>query len=474
MVVEAEFDDGMILRRVVHPSLRSRSFIDEEPVTSADLTRIAARIIDIHAQHKHLLLSDPAFQMEVLDRYAGSMALLEQYREQHRRFLSLSREADSLREQASKLNADSDYRNFQLSQLEEANLCEGELAALEQEQKALAHAEDIKEGLMRALELLGGNEENMGLVQGLKEAASSLGKSAGYVESAASLAERLQSCRIEIDDIESELAALSDRIVVSPERLAQVDDRLALLYSLLKKHRCADEAGLIAYRDSLREQCGGSEELSVRIEALAAEAAAADKARRELAEKIRQRRESVVEPLCAMLEEQIRSLELPRAVFRVELSALETLGESGGDALRFLFSANGEQYLADISKVASGGELSRVMLALKAVMARFTSLPTMIFDEIDTGVSGRAADRMGEMVSAMAANMQIFSITHLPQIASKKGAHFLVYKETDAQGRTVSRIRRLSDEERVLEVARMLSGAKLTDAAIRNAKELLK
>ena len=470
-VVEAEFDDDLILRRVISPAGRSRSFMNDEPVTLAELTEISNKIIDIHGQHQHLLLSDAAFQLSVLDHYCGAMEDLERYKgvfDEHR---SKSEELVKLQKEIDALSSDAEYRDFQLRQLEEAKLVDGELEELEVEQSQLANAESIKGSIHSVAELF--NPYESSLVQNLKDASNILSRLSGYLPSFEELAARLESARLEVEDIEQEVERAGEGINISPERLEQVEERMSQLYSLTKKHHCNTIAELIAIRDSLRNTLDGAEELLQRRDNLEKEIAELDRERIHLAKELSKKRSEGAPRLSKCIEEAVRSLEMPRAIFSVEVAESGKLTPKGGDTLRFLFSANGDSRLSDISKVASGGELSRVMLALKSVMARLTTLPTMIFDEIDTGVSGKIADRMGTMIGEMGENMQIFSITHLPQIASKKGAHFLVYKEFVGDG-AKTHIRQLSEQERVMELARMLSGANLTDAAVENAKELLK
>ncbi len=475
-VVEAEFRDGRtgeeyILRRVITPAGRSRSFLNDEPVTLADLSAISSRIIDIHEQHQHLLLTDPDFRLGVIDHFAGTAPLLEEYRKVYSACEVKEHEAESLAEAIAGAERDAEYRQFQLSKLQEARLVPGEMEALEAEQKALAHAEDIRGGLEAAYGAL--NPQELSVVQQLKDAASRLMRYVSYNPALQPLADRLESCRIEVSDIEREIEEAASGITVSPERLQEVEDRMSLLYSLERKYGCDSVEALIGLRDSLNASLSGVGEQQERLEAVRKELEVLDGQRRKLAEELSRRRKDACGALSAELQADIRSLEMPHAVFQASVSSRDTLTVSGGDTLDFLFSANGSATLRDISKVASGGELSRVMLSLKGLLARYTSLPTMIFDEIDTGVSGRIADKMGDMIGRMGERMQIFAITHLPQIASKRGAHYLVYKDFGQDGKACTGIRRLGEEERVMEVARMLSGSELTAAAVENARVLL-
>ena len=475
-VVEAEFHDKSgeeyILRRVITPAGRSRSFLNDEPVSLADLAAISNRIIDIHGQHQHLLLTDPDYRLGVIDHFAGTAPLLDEYKKIYDEYTAVEDEAASLEKSIAEEERDAEYRQFQLHKLQEAALVSGEMEALEQEQKALAHAEDIRTGLDAAYACL--NPHDISVSQLLKDAATRLSKFAAWDDRLESLAARLESSRIEISDIEREIEDISSSVTVSPQRLDEVEERMSLIYSLERKYGCADVDELIALRDSLATALGGTEQMRDRLSALRQRQQELGTQREALARRLSEQRRAASEALSEALQEAVRSLEMPHAVFRAEISGKGRLTATGGDNLDFMFSANGEQSLRDISKVASGGELSRVMLALKGLLARYTSMPTMIFDEIDTGVSGRIADKMGNMIGRMGQNMQIMAITHLPQIASKKGAHYLVYKEFGPGGKASTGIRRIEGEERVMEVARMLSGSELTPAAVENARELLR
>ena len=475
-VVEAEFHDKSgeeyILRRVITPAGRSRSFLNDEPVSLADLAAISNRIIDIHGQHQHLLLTDPDYRLGVIDHFAGTAPLLDEYKKIYDEYTAVEDEAASLEKSIAEEERDAEYRQFQLHKLQEAALVSGEMETLEQEQKALAHAEDIRTGLDAAYACL--NPHDISVSQLLKDAATRLSKFAAWDDRLESLAARLESSRIEISDIEREIEDISSSVTVSPQRLDEVEERMSLIYSLERKYGCADVDELIALRDSLATALGGTEQMLDRLSALRQRQQELGTQREALARRLSEQRRAASGSLSEALQEAVRSLEMPHAVFRAEISGKGRLTATGGDNLDFMFSANGEQSLRDMSKVASGGELSRVMLALKGLLARYTSMPTMIFDEIDTGVSGRIADKMGNMIGRMGQNMQIMAITHLPQIASKKGAHYLVYKEFGPDGKASTGIRRIEGEERVMEVARMLSGSELTPAAVENARELLR
>ncbi len=473
---EVEWEDGhLIVRRVVNRSGRSRAFVNDCPVPVTVLQDISTRLIDIHSQHQTLLLSDKAFQLSILDHYAGNMVLREECARLWREHGTLKLELAKLDERIARLAGERDYNEAQFRQLEAANLKEGELAELEEEQKQLANAEEIKTGLSTVEELFtaaSSNGEALSLDASLKEADKILAKIGKYLPAAAELSERVDSCRRELDDILSEVSDMNSRTDLSESRLMEVEDRMSLIYSLMQKHSCREEAELIALRDSLSEALFDSTQLEEKREELAGQLSKMMTELEAVASRLNDARCKHAGEFAAAIQESIRGLELPYAIFEVEI-AEATLSATGRDSIVFRFSSAGRNAV-DVAKCASGGEMSRIMLSLKAMMARYTNMPTMIFDEIDTGVSGSVADRMGSMICEMGSFMQVFAITHLPQVAAKGSAHYLVSKEIDPQTSTaVSTITRLSDEERVLEVARMLSGSVLTDAAIANAKSLL-
>lgn len=472
-VVEGEFDNNgeeIILRRVISANGRSRSFINDEPATMAALADVSSRIIDIHAQHQHLLLANQSYQMNVLDYFANSVETLKEYQTLYTDLAGLKSELAKVEEQIQQGERDRDYKEFQLDQLLEAKLKEGELEELEALQKQLANAEQIKSSIYQSIELF--RPMGCSIVQNLKEATNILQKCSTFVPKLDEIVSRLETCRIECKDIEGELEDIGEDIVCSPEQLEIVDNRIALLYSLMRKHSVQTVEELIAIREELDLQLQDAtlsyskrDELSSRIEAVTNQ-------RNLVAQQLTHKREKAVKGLQQVLEQKVRELQMPYAVFEISLSPSNDYKMQGKDDIEFLFSANGDNKPIPLQKVASGGELSRIMLCIKALMAEYTGMPTMIFDEIDTGVSGSIADKMGTLIGKMGESMQIFAITHLPQIASKGKTHLLVYKEFE-NNIAKSRIREITGEERVAEIARMLSGSELSQAAIANAKELL-
>ena len=475
MLEENELSDGsrtLVLRRVVHRTGRSRSFVNDFPVPLPVLTSISSRLVDIHSQHQTLLLADSRFQLSVLDLYAGDGELLDRYGKAYCELQSLRSSLEEADGRLERLRAERDYNEARYRQLEAAALRDGEIEELEEEQRRLANAEALKESLFEIERFF--SPEDDGAVSpdaGLRNCIQLLGKVSKYIPEAESLSERLASARIELDDISESISGINSRLEMSPERLQQVEDRLSTLYGLLKSHSCRTVAELIEARDRYAEAIFDSDSLELRKEALEKEVGAAAARLDGLAAELHAVRSSAAGPFSEAVMDSLRFLELDRAVFSAALSGTAP-GPSGADSVRFLFSADGREP-ADLSKCASGGELSRIMLSLKAVMARYMDMPTLFFDEIDTGVSGSAADRMGSMICDMGRNMQVFAITHLPQVAAKGDAHYLVSKSADASGRTVSTIRQLDGEGRVMEVARMLSGSVITDAAVANARTLL-
>lgn len=463
----------LVVRRVVAASGRSRSFINDEPVKVEDLSRFASRLVDIHSQHQTLLLSDRAYQLSMLDHFAGNSALLEECSGAWTALSSHQAELSSIEERIRTLAQQRDFNEAMFRRLDEARLREGEMEELDLEQKALANAEEIKSGLYSVSGAFSGDpqSDSPSVDSLMKEAVRQLSKVAKYVPDASGLASRLDSARLEIEDILSEVESLGQRTEVSPERLEAVENRMSLLYELMNKHQCADIAQLIAERDRLSGLIFDSDALCEKRDSLV-KTVGVDRERLErVCKALHDAREKAAGPFAAEIQQSIRDLELDQAVFRVEVTP-SAVTRTGADAVSFLFSASGTAPV-DVAKCASGGEMSRIMLCLKAMMAKYTSMPTMVFDEIDTGVSGSVADKMGSMICRMGRDMQVFAITHLPQVAAKGNAHFLVSKSIAEDGRAVTSISPLTGEDRVREIARMLSGSTITPEAIANAKSLL-
>ena len=471
---DVEWDGGhLIVRRVVNSSGRSRSFVNDSPVPVGVLGELSSHLVDIHSQHQTLLLSDRQFRLNILDYYAGNGKLTGACAEAYSSLQELKRELSELDGQIAKITSERDYVQAQLDRLSAANLREGELAELEAEQKQLANAEEIK-SLLSVVETGYYGAENSDEVLStdlvLRDMEKALQKTGKYLPAIAGLAERLASCRTELDDIVADVSSINAGVDVSPERLEFVEERMSLIYGLMSKYSCADENELIAYRDKLSVSLLGCEELIGRRDELIGIIQAEEKQLDKIAGELHEARVNAASSLADSILDTIKVQELPYAVFTVELQDVP-MSAKGRDEVVFKFSSTGRNAV-DVAKCASGGEMSRIMLALKYMMARYVNMPTMIFDEIDTGVSGSVADKMGSIICQMGTYMQVFAITHLPQVAAKGNAHYLVSKSVDSD-KAVSTIHRLSDEERVMEIARMLSGSTVTDAAVSNAKALL-
>ena len=481
LMAENDLEDGdtLLIRRTLNRTGRSRSFVGDEPVSLPVLQALSEHLIDIHSQHQTLRLGDPAFRMSLLDHYAGNYSVIPgsssfipgltrnlACREAWNNLQTLRKELSEVTDRLQKLSAEKEYNEARFARLEAANLRDGELEELEAEQKQLAHAEELKEYLNNCEDILAPSDDRSPLTAELKEAGKQAARAARFIPALEPLVQRLESARLELEDIADELAGTNDRIDVSPDRLEQVEDRMSLLYDLMKKHGVQTVADLIAVRDRLSEALFDSTALEDRRRELEKSLGQAEKAYDAAADALHNARLNASEGFASAIRATLAFLELDRAVFAVDLGAAAE-GPTGHDAVRFLFSSTGKAP-QDLSKVASGGELSRIMLSLKAMMARYTAMPALIFDEIDAGVSGSAADKMGQMICRMGEDMQVFAITHLPQVAAKGDAHYLVTKEND-----VTVIRPLSREGRIREIARLLSGSVITGAAVANAEALL-
>lgn len=463
---------SLLVRRVVARTGRSRAFLNDEPVTLPVLAQLAPRLVDIHSQHQTMLLSDHRFQLGLLDRYAGNRELLKSCKGAWDALSDLRRELADLDGRIASIERDREYNEAQWKQLDAAALVDGELEELEAEQKTLANAEEIKELLCECGNLAENHSDELdfSMVQSIREMERLLAKLSRFIPSAESLSSRLESCRLELDDVVGEITDLNEKMDVSPERLEFVEDRISLYFTLLKKHGAANVAELIALRDRLSENLADSSVLQYRREELLKQIVKAGKDLDSVCEKLHKSRLKASEPFAKSIADSLHYLELPLAVFQVSIQDAPQ-GPDGSDSVVFLFSSTGRNAV-DVAKCASGGEMSRIMLCLKDMMARYASMPAMVFDEIDTGVSGSVADKMGSMICNMGSYMQVFAITHLPQVAAKGDAHYLVSKSLSTD-KASSTITRLDNEQRILEIARMLSGSSLTEAAIANAKSLL-
>lgn len=460
-------DDRLILRRTVARSGRSRSFANDEPVSVNVLQELSERLIDIHSQHQTLRLQDARFRMEALDLRAGCTQLRQDCVSAWNDLLTHRHNLQELEERLAAARDQQEYNQSRWQRLEEAKLVPGELEDLEAEQKQLAHAEEIKQMLSEADAILSPSEDDQASpARALRECARILEKAGRFIPSMLPLSERLASARLEVEDIAQEVADAAARTDVSPERLQQVEDRLSLLYGLFQKYGATSVEELIGERDRLASLVMDATGLQADVDAARKALDAAQKTHTALCDQLHAKRLAGSGPFAAAIEELLHGLDLEKATFQVVLEDAAPCA-NGRDSVQFRFSSTG-RLSADVAKAASGGELSRIMLAIKAEMARYRHMPTLVFDEIDSGVSGGTADKMGRLVCAMGQDMQVFAITHLPQVAAKGHAHFLVSK---AGGSTT--MHQLDADGRVQELARMLSGATITPEAVANAKALL-
>ena len=468
---DLEYDpESCILRRELYASGKSRAFVNDSPVPLAILKELGTKLIDIHSQHQNLLLGDNRFQLRVVDVMAENEILLILYKKEYTRYQGLRKALSALKERAAQSKQEEDYIRFQLDQLEEANLQPNEQEELEQEQETLSHAEEIKSSLYRVSSCLDGEEQ--GVVSLLKESLSSMDALERYFPRAKEIVERLRSAYIDLNDLASEMEGMIEDVEFNPDRLAWVNERLDTLYALQQKHRVSSVDDLIALRDQFRAQLTDIESFDEQIAALEKQVQDAYKELLQQAAVLSEQRKVAAVAFAQQLVQMVAPLGMPHTRFQVEVVPRKEPESDGMDEIRFLFSANKSMALQPVAQTASGGEISRLMLCIKAMIAGFTALPTIIFDEVDTGVSGDIADKMGHIMQDLGSKMQVFAITHLPQIAAQGEAHYFVYKE-DVKDRTLTRIRPLDKEERIREVARMLSGSALTEASLANAKDLL-
>lgn len=468
---ELDYEPVTTMRREINPAGKSRAFINDTPVTINLLKELGDRLIDIHSQHQTLMLHDNSFQLNVIDSFAGTSKLKDEYKLVYNKYRSLSKEFNELKEKADRNKADLEYFQFQLTQLEEAKLREGEQEELEKEQELLSHAEEIKIGLSNASSLL--SSDNASVLLLLREAKSALFKIAEFLPNGDEILRRSESSFIELNDLAGEIEKMMATIDADPHRLAFVNDRLDSLYSLIQKHRVKGLNELIVKREDIRKQVKSIETSDERMAEVEAALKKETAALKSLADGISVKRNNILGDVEKKISDLLKQLGMPNARFRVSMTKLQDFTATGTDHADFLFSANKQVEPENLAKIASGGELSRVMLSLKSLLTKNNNLPTIIFDEIDSGVSGEVADKVGQILAGMGKYMQVVNITHLPQVASRGTKHYHVYKDESGDS-TITRVKLLTHEERVTEVAKLLSGSEITDTAIRNAKELLK
>ncbi len=469
---EIEYDaTDCIVRRELTASGKSRAFINDTPVQLSLLKELGEQLVDIHSQHQNLLLNKQDFQLNVVDIIAGDEKELQLYQQAYTQYHATEKELSTLKESIEQNRQNADFLQFQFEELTQANLAEGEQEELEQKSETMSHSEEIKSALYEADNAL--SADQTGVVGSLRTALSAIRQIEKVLPDASELVERLDSSYIELKDIAQEISSQMEHVDFDPAELDAINNRLDKLYDLEKKYHVETVEELIAKRDELKIQLGrienSDEALAELQQKLAAQLAQAQKA----AEALTKLRTKAAKQIEKEMQGRLMPLGMPNVKFSIEMNK-EPLNASGQDKVAFLFSANTSTPLQPISQVASGGEIARVMLSLKAMISGAVKLPTIIFDEIDTGVSGKTAEKMAEIMQEMGHHeRQVISITHLPQIAALGSAHYKVEKEETAKG-TISRMRKLSDDERVLEIAQMLSGSNVSEAAISNAKQLLK
>lgn len=468
---EIEYDVECLVRREIAATGKSRAFINDTPVPLTILKQLGERLIDIHSQHQNLLLNNENFQLSVLDTLSTDKSVKEQYTEAYRQYREVSAQLETLQKQLTGDQGDEEYIRFQLQQFEDWKLKDGEQEELEQELDVLTHAEDIKSGLYRISAALSGDEG--GQTSAMRSTTAAMRSLLNIYPQAEEWHERMESLYIELKDIAEEVADAEERITYDPERQAWIESRLDTIYSAQQKHRVGTIAELLSIEQSYRDTLARIDESAERIAHMERQKATAYAALQEAGARLTAQRSKVGNNFEKEIASRLIGLGIPNTRFAVDITPRRQPDATGADSVSFLFSANKNGTLQNIAEVASGGEISRIMLSLKSIIAAAKALPTLIFDEIDTGVSGTIAARMADIMDEIARHgRQVISITHLPQIAAKGTAHYKVYKE-DTDTATVSHIRSLTTEERISELAQMMSAGTLTEASINNAREML-
>jgi len=468
---ELDYEHVTTLRREINPAGKSRAFINDTPVTVNILKELGEKLIDIHSQHQTLMLHDNSFQLNLIDSFAGTARLKGEYKISYSNYKRLNKEFTGVKEKAEKNKADLEYYQFQMKQLDEAKLTQGEQEELETEQEILSHSEEIKLALTGSTNLF--SADGISILSMLREVKINLSKIKAFLPDGESLLSRTESSIIELDDLAYEIDKLSSAIEADPQRLTIVNNRLDLIYSLIQKHHAHNLNELIIIKEeisNLIKSIVSSDERLAELESLLENEI---KTLKRVSNEISDMRLKIIPDIELKITDLLKQLGMPNAKFRISLSQLHDFTPTGIDQADFLFSANKQIAPENLAKIASGGELSRVMLSLKSLLTKNNNLPTIIFDEIDSGVSGEVADKVGQILAGMGKYMQVINITHLPQVASQGTRHYHVYKD-DTDDSTFTRVKLLSPDERILELARLLSGSEVTETAMKNARELLK
>jgi len=468
--LDLDYDSITLIRREILPTGKSRAFVNDTPVNLNTLQRLGQELIDVHSQHQTLSLTQTEYQLEVLDALASNKELLIEYQNKLLVFKSLDDKLNKLTVLQNSQKQDLEYSTFLLEELIEANLVSGMLIPLEEEEQELIHAEEIGLSLLKASQII--SEEQMGVEEQLNEIRSALQKVSLLSEKYAPLFNRVESLKIELLDLNQEIQLQAEQIEANPQRLEVVKISLQKIYDLQAKHKCQSVEELIAIRESLDEKVQSTATIGEDLIKLAKEREVLNDELLELAQNISHKRKNTIPSLKEELESLLGVLGMPNARFNIDLLPSQRMLLNGKDELVFEFSANKGSNFGSLKKVASGGELSRIMLSIKAILSRFKTLPTIIFDEIDTGVSGEVSYKIGEVMHRMSRYMQVITISHLPQVAAKGAHHFKVYKETIDQS-TYTQLKKLNSGDRVQEIAQMLGGEEISETAVQHAKELL-
>lgn len=467
---DLDYESFTIIRREILPSGKSRAFINDTPVNLNSLQLLGEHLLDIHSQHQTLQLTDDDFQFQIIDALADNGELLEDYSKKLKTYKSLSNELQELITQKTESIKELDYNLFLLNELEETNLIEGELETLESEYETLNNVEGIKEKLSHSHHLL--NNDDLGIITNLTEVKQQLAKLASFGKQYETIYERVNSSLIELDDVISEIETMESQLEADPNRLATVNTKLQMLHNLMQKHTVATVKELMNIKNELSNKVSLTENLDANIADKEKEIQEIKDQLKQISETIHKNRIAIIPKLIEQLELILGTLGMPNAKFNIELKTVETFLANGTDELQFLFSANKGGQFNDLKKAASGGELSRIMLAIKSILSKYTQLPTIMFDEIDTGVSGEISNKMANIMQQLSKTMQVFTITHLPQIAAKGDSHFKVYKQ-DVNEVTQTQLKKLNPEERIVEIAQMLGGSNVSNSALEHAKQLL-
>ncbi|GGG42994.1 DNA repair protein RecN [Bizionia arctica] len=467
---DIDYEPQTIIRREILPSGKSRAFINDSPVNLNVLQLLSEQLIDIHSQHETLQLVDDSFQFEIIDAFAKNDGVLKTYALHLKEHKMVQKELDVLLKFKAEAIKEYEYNSFLLKELTEANLVEGEQEVLEEEYETLNNIEEISESLLHSNQLL--SNEETGVLSILNQLKSNFKKISPYSNKYQNLFERMDSSFIELDDVFTEMERLQEQLEADPERLEKVNSKLLLLNNLFKKHLVSTVLELIQVREVLSEKVSETENLDENIQKKEKELKTKNEALNKLSKELHDNRTKAIPKLSEQLETILKDLGMPNAKFQISLNYGNTFFTNGKDDLSFLFTANKGGQFNELKKAASGGELSRIMLAIKSILSKYKQLPTIMFDEIDSGVSGEISNKMGQIMLQMSQYMQVFAITHLPQIAAKGHTHFKVYKE-DVENVTVTNLKKLNHDERLVEIAQMLGGIEISTSALAHAKQLL-